>query len=961
MNAGAPAQRLPQQQTGVPPQGGMPSTAQPQGGLPPQQQSSVAPIQRPPVQGGMPAPLGTQQKQQGDAPSAQGGFPSGGYTQQRSGMPPSPQQQPGIPSQQQMPGMPQQQQQPGMPPQQRPGMPPQQQPGMPPQHQQPGMQRSGMPLPPQQQLGKAPPQMPQKSPGMPPQMGMDADGTNDGYGHNRPPQVQTAPTQGGYPQATSPTDSNLPTGLGKKDFRPSKTKKNQIDSASVPQPVSGGLHASKKRFDTSTQDAPPAADSQFVAIDERNASPRFMRTSMYSIPYDSGMLQRVGIPWGVSVCPLATPEIGEQKVPVVGTDENGPIRCKRCRAFINSGVQFVDKGRRWNCNMCGVPNDVSQDYAANLDADGVRVDIDDRPELRFGSVEWDVQLDESVSFGGNDWDQKNAAPILPMRQLFVLDISKKSGHVVQSLVASLHVALTEMSQKFPECEVAFLTYASSVHFYDMTKQSLPVYLASDVDEMFVPLPFNKVCWVKIGDHLDTCLRFIDRLSAMSENIGEDGSCLGAALQAAGLVLDSTGGRVMLTYSELPGTGVGSLKPRDDRKLLGTDKEKDLYNPQQGFWTDLATNLAKRQICVDIFAFPHGPCELATVGNVASCTGGQVYFSSSFNPSRDTDRLRHTIVRNLTRECGYASMFIVRTSPGVRIKSYTGHMHQSHPSVVDMAGVDCDKTITVELEHENRINEKQVPNSYLQAALLYTRRDGKRRIRVHTLRVQVATAIAQVFKFSDLDTTLALSAKRSIKVALQKGLTTANEQIHSSCVDILAGYRKSCAQTSPAGQLVLPEALKLMPIYSLALVKSICFKPGGPDIDDRVYQLLQLRGMRISDTTPYFYPRLYPIHSMPINCGTFDEQRGVFVLPNTETLASEKVSSSGVYLLHDYPTDCFYVLVGESASVKLQEVLFGAEGGVTPETVRSFPHIIATTQSPENGGTLERWQVCSSIT
>eukprot|EP01060_Flectonema_neradi_P034244 TRINITY_DN594_c2_g1_i1.p1 TRINITY_DN594_c2_g1~~TRINITY_DN594_c2_g1_i1.p1 ORF type:complete len:1430 (+),score=335.31 TRINITY_DN594_c2_g1_i1:1-4290(+) len=1000
MNAGAPPQRPPQTQP--------PAVRPPQQGVPPGGQPGVQPagIQRPPAQPQLPsslpqppsslpqppsslptsqpgsAPVSQPPQPQSGVPPTQGGIPRNGLPDNTPPpgsvpsklpvMPPPSMAPPaGAPKVMPAPGMPA----PGMP---APGMPA---PGMPaPGMPAPGMPGKGMGVPPT--MPGSVPHMPQKAmvppaavprPGMPQHASPEYADVNSG-GIPRPPisdmggqqrapaPIQTSgpTTTGGYPQATSPTDSNLPTGMGKKDFRPSKTKKNQIDSNSVPQPVSAGSQAVKKRYDTSSTEAPPSADTQFVAIDDKNASPRFMRTSMYSIPYDNTMLQRVGIPWGVSVCPLATPEIGEQKVTVVGSDENGPIRCKRCRAFINSGVQFVDKGRRWNCNMCGVPNDVSQDYAANLDADGVRVDIADRPELRYGSVEWDVQLDETVSFGGNDWEQKSAAPILPMRQLFVLDISRKSGHVILSLIPSLKAALTEMSQKFPDCEVAFLTYSSSVHFYDMTKQSLPVYLASDVDEMFVPLPFNKVCWIKVGEHLDTCLRFVDRLSAMSESINEDGSCLGAAMQAAALVLDSTGGRVMLTYSELPGTGVGSMKPRDDRKLVGTDKEKELYNPQQGFWTDMATNLAKRQICVDVFAFPHGPCELATVGNVASTTGGQVYFSSSFNPARDTEKLRHSIVRNLTRECGYASMFIVRTSPGIRVKSYTGHMFQSHPSVVDMAGVDCDKTLTVELEHESRINEKQVTNSYLQAALLYTRRDGKRRIRVHTLRVQVATAIAQVFKFSDLDATLALTAKRTIKVALQKGLTAANEQIHSGCVDILAGYRKSCAQTSPAGQLVLPEALKLMPIYCLALVKSICFRPGGADIDDRMYQILQLKGMRICDITPYFYPRLYPIHSMPINCGTFDSKRGMFVLPNTETLSSEKVSSSGVYLLHDYPTDCFYVLVGESASIRLQEVLFGVEGGVTPETVRNFPGIIANTQSPDNGGTLERWQMASII-
>jgi len=36
--------------------------------------------------------------------------------------------------------------------------------------------------------------------------------------------------------------------------------------------------------------------------------------------------------------------------------------------------------------------------------------------------------------------------------------------------------------------------------------------------------------------------------------------------------------------------------------------------------------------------------------------------------------------------------------------------------------------------------------------------------------------------------------------------------------MLACYRKNCAQSTTAGQLILPETLKLLPIYATALIK-----------------------------------------------------------------------------------------------------------------------------------------------
>lgn len=42
----------------------------------------------------------------------------------------------------------------------------------------------------------------------------------------------------------------------------------------------------------------------------------------------------------------------QHQPPLVNLGELGPVRCKRCRAYMCSFMQFVDGGRRFSCPFC---------------------------------------------------------------------------------------------------------------------------------------------------------------------------------------------------------------------------------------------------------------------------------------------------------------------------------------------------------------------------------------------------------------------------------------------------------------------------------------------------------------------------------------------------------------------------------------------------------------------------------
>lgn len=87
-----------------------------------------------------------------------------------------------------------------------------------------------------------------------------------------------------------------------------------------------------------------------------------------------------------------------------------------------------------------------------------------------------------------------------------------------------------------------------------------------------------------------------------------------------------------------------------------------------------------------------------------------------------------------------------------------------------------------------------------------------------------------------------------------------EMLISRVVQILTAYRKHCAQPgSSLGQLILPEALKLLPVYLTGALKCDAID-GGPEmmVDDKALAQLMLLGAHPSLSQVTLYPKLLAI-------------------------------------------------------------------------------------------------------
>ena len=61
---------------------------------------------------------------------------------------------------------------------------------------------------------------------------------------------------------------------------------------------------------------------------------------------------------------------------------------------------------------------------------------------------------------------------------------------------------------------------------------------------------------------------------------------------------------------------------------------------------------------------------------------------------------------------------------------------------------------------------------------------------------------------DLDTMVNFLAKQNISKLMESSPKQVKEGLMSQCATILACYRKNCASPSSAGQLILPECMKV---------------------------------------------------------------------------------------------------------------------------------------------------------
>ncbi|EPY89430.1 Sec24 related gene family, member C isoform 2 [Camelus ferus] len=720
------------------------------------------------------------------------------------------------------------------------------------------------------------------------------------------------PARGPQPNYGSPYPGTAT--FGSQPGPPQPLPPKRLDPDAIPSPIQviedDRNNRGSEPFITGVRgQVPPLVTTNFLVKDQGNASPRYIRCTSYNIPCTSDMAKQAQVPLAAVIKPLARLPPEEASPYVVDHGESGPLRCNRCKAYMCPFMQFIEGGRRFQCCFCSCINDVPPQYFQHLDHTGKRVDAYDRPELSLGSYEFLATV---------DYCKNNKFPS-PPAFIFMIDVSYnaiRSGLVrllCEELKSLLDFLPREGGAEESAVRVGFVTYNKVLHFYNV-KSSLAqpqMMVVSDVGDMFVPLLDGFL--VNVNESRTVITSLLDQIPEMFADTRETETVFAPVIQAGMEALKAAecAGKLFLFHTSLPiAEAPGKLKNRDDRKLINTDKEKTLFQPQTGAYQTLAKECVAQGCCVDLFLFPNQYVDVATLSVVPQLTGGSVYKYACFQVENDQERFLSDLRRDVQKVVGFDAVMRVRTSTGIRAVDFFGAFYMSNTTDVELAGLDGDKTVTVEFKHDDRLNEES--GALLQCALLYTSCAGQRRLRIHNLALNCCTQLADLYRNCETDTLINYMAKFAYRGVLNSPVKTVRDTLITQCAQILACYRKNCASPSSAGQLILPECMKLLPVYLNCVLKSDVLQPGAEvTTDDRAYVRLLVTSMDVAETNVFFYPRLLPLTKSPIENTTE---------PSAVRASEERLSNGDIYLLENGLN--LFLWVGASVQQGVVQSLFG---------------------------------------
>ncbi|KAJ0972769.1 hypothetical protein J5N97_020728 [Dioscorea zingiberensis] len=232
-----------------------------------------------------------------------------------------------------------------------------------------------------------------------------------------------------------------------------------------------------------------------------------------------------------------------------------------------------------------------------------------------------------------------------------------------------------------------------------------------------------------------------------------------------------------------------------------------------------------KVCVDKFLTTQSFVDIASISVVSGTTGGQVYHYYPFSALSGFAKLYNDLRWNICRPQRFEAVIRVRCSE-----------------------IDCDKAIMVTFKHDNKFQEGS--ECAFQCALLYT-----------TL-------------YADLDTRFAYLLKQASSGIPTSPLSQVQEQITNLCISILHSFRKYWSTVSSSRQLILPETLKLLPLYTL--VRAFIGLRNDGWLDDWPCWVCHAASRPISLVVPLVYPRMIAIHDLTSKDDDEDENKS-FIL------------------------------------------------------------------------------------
>ncbi|XP_022523251.2 protein transport protein Sec24C isoform X1 [Astyanax mexicanus] len=590
----------------------------------------------------------------------------------------------------------------------------------------------------------------------------------------------------------------------------------------------------------SQSSVPPLSTTACTLEDRGNATARFVRCTTYSFPDEAQSAQQCHLPLAAIFCPLARLENEEQTVPVCEAGEcvKG---CRDCGAFMSPAMSWQDCGQRFYCPFCGKLTEVPwQSYQPTNK--GQRIDREKKPELSLGSYE----ILET---------QKGEAAVL-LLAIDVTAVAIQSGQldfICQQLCSLLQSLDGGEDAEQSSLRVGLMTYDSRIHLYDLSPTLSRPHMMVITDTEQLELPVREGLLVPLKECRHIVESVLQQLPLFDAETQESSGCQDLPVSAALKILQATDcpGKLLIFHSS-PLT-----EPPDKQSSTGfftSSKPKSIFQVPDSS-ASLAKACVSQGCSVEVFVFSQQDVGGAWPGHVPFLTGGKLLCYNSLQSEVERARFCGDLLRTVNTDTAYKAQLRVFISKELSVSGcYGSFLADPNSRCVAMAALDWRTALAFEFTHSKSLDEMR--GVAIQAVLSYSSSTGERKTRVHTVTLASSQNLLDTFRTSQAETLLTFYCKKMYCSALETPLQCLREELQMEITEALACYRKHCCTTSVSpGQLVLPQFLKVLPVYINSLRKSEVLLPG---LRSTVHQRLQLRSLTVSMDTRSTAAQLYPL-------------------------------------------------------------------------------------------------------
>ncbi|EKE41248.1 hypothetical protein ENUP19_0055G0093 [Entamoeba nuttalli] len=690
--------------------------------------------------------------------------------------------------------------------------------------------------------------------------------------------------------------------------QPVPQEKPNVDQSSMPAPTI----ISSQPTAYNNLITPPSSLQPFTCAVSNKSSPKNIRMSVFTPAFQGKMMKLLEIPLSCEVTPFAKMFEGE-KLESVKVEPKNIKRCPRCGGYVNPFCTFEEGGKKMKCNLCEYLSDVDDNYFSPLRGDGKREDTERRIELMYGTNEYELE--------GKDPVYINKSCGEPMKFIFLIDVSKDSlTRVFDSVMNVLQNALQSVPELVKTLECGFVTFSNYIQYWVLGSTPRMVKVC-DITEPFVPLapknffkPISEV--IEMIPMLNQYIR-----KNITEGVIND-NCLVSAIESAAQMIGTTGKILAFTTSQ-PNEGTAALirKP--------SDISSNPQTPANQYINQMAKKLSLNCIGVDLFVLPNKFSDIVTIGEIPRYTGGELFYYPNYN-TKNQIKLTKDVLSSFDMDCGFDVEVRVRSSAGVFIQDYLGDVMPCKDMIdtVRIGYMNSKKSIIALMDYDDELNN--YVGFFIQAVILYTDIFGQKKIKIFNGFYSTATELADVFKKADSDVILNTLIRQSIKAGNFSSDAGLNIELLDKTVSILTAYRKHCSAHAKSSILLLPEALKLVPIFVLGAMKTSAFMPffqlnsmstgygiNGIISDLKFASIHQTTSISIGSLLRQYYYNAYDVTGHLSGIVTSDN----FSDDSFKVRLSEKNFAEDKVYLMDTGKD-YKLFVGKNVSDEIKTNLFG---------------------------------------